>query len=105
MEIWRGKPRQFRLEPGAERGVFLAEAAVVLEADPAQLDGGTTLTEEYGVDELEIFELVQIAEDIWRVRLNPNPMSAADFATMKGRFPTLDSIIDAARSASSLADA
>ena len=79
-----------------ERVVFLREVASLLELDPSEVDVRGNLVEVYGVDELEVFEYVQIAEDIWHVQLNPNPMSESDFTKMVGRFTTLDSIAAAA---------
>lgn len=72
---------------------------MLLELDTSDVDFRANLVEVYGVDELEVFEYVQIAEDIWHVELNPNPMSDADFARMLSRFSTLDSIETAAEAA------
>jgi len=82
--------------PGQERTVFLGEVASLLELGPSEVDMRANLVEAYGVDELEVFEYVQIAEDIWHVQLNPNPMTESDFTTMVVRFTTLDSIAAAA---------
>ena len=87
------------MPPGQERAVFLREVGLLLDLDASDIDVQENLVELYGVDELEVFEYVQIAEDIWHVHLNPNPMTEVDFANMVGRFATLDSIATAAEAA------
>jgi hypothetical protein len=97
--ISRGPPRSIPVPPGQERGVFLREVGSLLELDPSEVDVSGNLVEVYGVDELEVFEYVQIAEDIWHVQLNPNPMNDIAFSNMMNRFTTLDSIAAAAEAA------
>jgi hypothetical protein len=97
--ISRGPARSIPVPPGQERAVFLREVGSLLEVDASEVDVQARLVEMYGVDELEVFEYVQIAEDIWHVELNPNPMSDADFASMVARFTTLESIATAADAA------
>jgi len=82
--------------PGQERAVFLREIASLLQLDPSEVDLRGNLVQVYGLDELEVFEYVQFAEDIWHVQLNPNPMDEEDFNHMMARFTTLDSIAAAA---------
>jgi hypothetical protein len=99
-----GKPDQFthespnpvRAAPGAERQNFLSEAALVLGKPQAEIDAAKTLQGDYGCDELDVSECVQIAEEIWRVKLLPNPMTASEIEDLPARFPTLDAIIAAA---------
>ena len=99
MTISRGPARSITVPPGQERAVFLREIGSLLELDATEVDVRGNLVEVYGVDELEVFEYVQVAEDIWRVQLNPNPMNDVDFARMLGRFTTFDSIATAAEAA------
>ena len=105
MVISRGPSRPIRTKPGEERTTFLRQVATLLDTDYSSLDTTADLVEQYGVDELEVFEYVQIAEDVWRVVLNPNPMTDADFAEMRHRFTNLDAIITAAEAARTRADA
>lgn len=100
MYFSRGSVRQFDFQPGEERAVFLREVAAILDVDPGEVETSAPLIDTYGVDEMEVFEFVQIAEDIWHVKLNPNPMSGSDFGAMERRFPTVDSIMTAAEAAS-----
>lgn len=99
MVISRGPARSIPVKPGDERAVFLQSIASLLQVDPAALDTTAPLVDTYGVDELEVFEYVQLAEDIWHVAVNPNPMTEADFAEMTTHFPTLDSIMATAERA------
>ena len=99
MAISRGPARQFQTPPGAERATFLREVTQLLSTDDSDLDTAADLVDRYGVDELEVFEYVQIAEDVWHVVLNPTPMTNADFAEMNARFSTLETIMAAAEAA------
>ena len=99
MTISRGPPRPIPVPAGQERAVLFREIGSLLEVDASEVDVRGNLVEVYGVDELEVFEYVQIAEDIWHVQLNPNPMNEIDFTKMINRFTTLDSIAAAAEAA------
>jgi len=99
MAIFRGPRRSIPTKPGEERVTFLREVASTLGCDSSQLDPSASMTKRYGVDELEVFEYMQIAEDIWHVELNPDPMTVADFAEMMTHFRTLESIMAAAEAA------
>lgn len=105
MSISRGPSRRFDTPPGGERATFLREVALILETDPAALELTAPLAERYGVDDLEIYEYVQIAEDVWQVQLNSNPMTGGDFAEMATHLPSLEAIMVAAENARRRADA
>ena len=93
MVISRGPRRGVDTKPGEERAAFLSMVGACLQTDPSELDMLAGLVEHYGVDELEVFEYVGIAEDVWRVRLNPDPMTNDDISRMLSRYATLESIV------------
>jgi hypothetical protein len=93
----RHTPNLQAAAPGQERATFLQKAAAVFAADATTLDAARPLQDGgYGCDELDVSELVQIAEEVWAVQLNPNPMRTSDFAAMVKRFPTLGAIMSEA---------
>jgi hypothetical protein len=97
--ISRGRTTPPTVRPGTERETFLAAVAGVLEVDVRSLDLSAPLAERYNADELEVYEIVQSAEDIWRVQLTPPTMRVGEFDAALKPFTTLRAIIDAAEAA------
>jgi hypothetical protein len=97
--VHRGPAILRDVQPGRERIVFLASAARALEVPEASLQLEANLSTAYGADELQIYECVQDAEDIWHVQLLPTAIPVTQFPSKLSRFPTLASIMDAAQSA------
>ena len=93
----RRTPNPQAAPPGQERATFLANVAPVFGEGAGPLDAAKPLQDGgYGCDELDVSELVQIAEEVWAVQLNPNPMRISDFKAMLRRFPTLEAIMSEA---------
>jgi len=93
----RRTPNPQAAPPGQERATFLAKVAPVFGEGAGPLDAAKALQDGgYGCDELDVSELVQIAEEVWAVQLNPNPMRMSDFEAMLRRFPTLEAIMSEA---------
>jgi hypothetical protein len=98
--FFRRTPNPKLAEAGQERATFLERVTIVLGADTGSPDPGKPLQDGgYGCDELDVSEIVQLAEEIWAVQLNPNPMTFSDFEAMVRRFPTLEAIMREAESA------
>jgi hypothetical protein len=55
------------------------------------------LQEGYGLDELEVIEIIQLAEDAWGLSLMPNPFTSADAEKAVSEYRTLGAIIAACR--------
>ena len=84
---------------GQERAVFLANIEEVLGNVVESIDTDKLLQEDYGLDELDVSECVQCAEEVWAVQLMPNPMGMSEYKDMLRRFPTLGAIIQEAEAA------
>ena len=97
--IIRGRTTKPTLPYGAEPGAFLAAAARALEVDVDRLDLGAPIVARYGADELQVYECVQLAEDIWRVQLLPPRIPVQEFGAALKPFGTLAAIIAAAETA------
>jgi hypothetical protein len=97
--IIRGRTTRPTLPHGAEPGAFLAAAARVLEVGVDSLDVGAPIVSRYGADELQVYECVQLAEDIWRVQLLPPRIPVQEFGAALKPFGTLAAIIAAAETA------
>src|SRR5688500_14677948 len=69
--IIRGRTTRVTVPPGTERTSFLEAVARALEVDVDRLDLGASIVAHYGADELQVYECVQHAEDIWGVQLLP----------------------------------
>ena len=96
--IIRGRAALPTVRPGTERNTFLATAANILEVSVDSLDLGAPIASRYGADELQIYECVQRAEDIWRVQLMPPTIPVPEFAAALKPFGTLAAIIAASES-------
>jgi hypothetical protein len=70
-----------------------------LEVSVDSLDLGAPMASRYGADELDIYECVQRAEDIWRVQLLPPTIPVQEFAAALKPFGTLAAIIAASEAA------
>jgi hypothetical protein len=79
--------------------VFLAKVEEVFAELIESIDTAKLLQEGYGLDELEVSECVQWAEEVWAVQLLPNPMRLSEYKVMLRRFPTLEAIIQEAEAA------
>lgn len=95
-EFTHDSPNPARAAAGGERARFLQEAAAVLGKPAAEINTAKTLQGDYGADPFDISECAQLAEEIWRVKILPNPMTGEDVNDLPARFPTLDAIISAA---------
>jgi hypothetical protein len=95
-EFTHDSPNPARAAAGAERAKFLEAAAVVLARPAGEIDAAKTLQGDYGCDPFDISECAQLAEEIWRVKILPNPMTGDDINDLPTRFPTLDTIISTA---------
>lgn len=97
--VHRAPFRRRAITRGHERTAFLAAAAVVLEVRADSLSLGASLSSRYGADELQVYECVQDAEEIWGVTLLPPVIPVGDFPAAVARFATLGALIEAAESA------
>lgn len=97
--IIRGRAPLPTVPPGSERQTFLAAAARALEVSVDSLDLAAPIVARYGADELQVYECVQRAEDIWRVQLLPERIPVPDFEAALEPFATLEAIIGAAEAA------
>ena len=97
--IIRGRTAAPTVRPGTEREEFLARAARVLEVDIRELDITAPITTRYGADEMQVYECILHAEDVWRVELIPPRIPVANFAEALAPFATLQKIMAAAESA------
>ena len=84
---------------GQERGDFLIRIKIVLGDEVGSIDTSKFLQADYGLDEMNVSECVQLAEEVWAVQLMPNPMRMEDYRVMLRRFPTLEAIIQEAEAA------
>ena len=87
------------VRPGAERQTFLMEAARVLGVGVDSLDLDAPILARYGADELDLYECVQYAEDVWAVQLTPTRMTTREFEAALKPFGTLRAIVSAAEAA------
>jgi hypothetical protein len=101
----RGPAHPIAVKAGEERDAFVAAVAIILECHQKEVDLDGPLMERYGIDDLEVYECVQRAEDIWQVRLLPKAMPVSDFRPMVNRCTTLSAIVRAAESARRAPDA
>jgi len=83
--IIRGRTTPPTVRPGSERAAFLAAAARALEVNVDSLDLGAPIIARYGADELQVYECVQRAEDIWRVQLLPPRIPLQEFQAGSSR--------------------
>lgn len=97
--VHRGPFRQRAVTRGHQRSAFLTAAAVVLEVRADSRSLGATLGSQYGADELQVYECVQDAEEIWGVALLPPVIPVGDCPAALARFATLGALIEAAESA------
>jgi len=84
-------------EPGEEDSSFLREAGPVLGCDADEIDMEKSILASYGCDELEVIELIQIAEDVWGVSLMPSTFEAKDVERAVRQFATCGDIINTAK--------
>jgi len=84
---------------GDELATFLNAASLALQLEGASPDLTADLTTSYGADELQVYECVQDAEEIWGVRLLPPSIPVAQFPQQVGKFTSLGAIVEAAESA------
>jgi hypothetical protein len=99
--IFTRGPQSLAAPPGKEDETFLSEVALLLECEPNELDMTRDLQEGYGLDELEVIEIIQIAEDAWGVSLMPNPFTVADSDKAMSEYRTLDAIINGCKAGGS----
>ena len=71
-------PKAVDAEPGDEYAKFLQEAATILGTSVDDLELSKELQSGYGCDELEVVELVRVAEDVWSTSLMPNPFGGGE---------------------------
>jgi hypothetical protein len=88
-------PKAVHSPPGTERETFTHGVASILKRKLEEIDLGRDLWRDYGCDELDVLECIQIAEDIWNVSLVPSPYSA-DVSEQVAKYRTLASILEAA---------
>jgi len=91
-------PKAVETEPGGKYATFLKEAATILGQRAGSLDLSEELQSGYGCDELEIVELIQIAEDVWSISLMPTPFDTEDVKRATERFRTIGDIVNEAQS-------
>ena len=96
--LYRPPMRRRALGGRSAREVFLEAAAIALEVPTSDLSLDVSMVEEYGVDELQVLECVQAAEDVWGVRLLPETVSTQDLGGLLGRFKTLAALVAVAES-------
>jgi hypothetical protein len=89
----RYSPQPAHSATGQERQTYIQRVAEILGRSSAELELDAPLISQYGCDEMEVSECVQIAEEIWSVALMPNPMQMSDYADIVKRFATLTEII------------
>ena len=94
--ISRG-PRAVTAAPGEEERTFRREIAAILGSKPEELDLARDLWRS-GLDELDVYECIQVAEDIWNAALVPNPCPNYLFSELVRRYTTPASIMEMARS-------
>ena len=99
--VWRG-PKAVSAEPGTEDAAFLREAGAILRCDATAVDLSKDIHADYGCDELDVVELLQVAEDLWGVSLMPNPFQDDDVKRAVKTFRTLSDIIGAAKAKRSM---
>ena len=91
-------PKSVEAEPGNEYAKFSQEAATILGASVDDLEFSKELQSGYGCDELEVIELIQVAEDVWSASLMPNPFDVEDAKRATEEFRTLGDIVREAQS-------
>ncbi len=88
---------EFSAEPGEEDATFLKEVSVILERPAEEIDFTKAIQADYGCDELEVVEFIQIAEDVWGVSLMPSTFDGADVEKATKEFITLGDIVSASK--------
>jgi hypothetical protein len=94
--ITRG-PKAVSAEPGKEAETFLLETAEILKCKPMEIDLNRDLQKEYDCDELDVVEIIQIAEDVWNAQLMANPITIEDCERALSEYRTLSKIMDQAQ--------
>jgi len=90
-------PKAVDAAPGDEYAKFLQEAAAILGTSADDLEISKELQSGYGCDELEVIELIQIAEDLWGTSLVPNAFNVEDAQRATRKFRTLRDIVNEAQ--------
>ena len=90
-------PKAVSAEPGEEDATFLKEVSVILERPAEEIDFTKAIQADYGCDELEVIEFIQIAEDVWGVSLMPSTFDGADVEKATKEFITLGDIVSASK--------
>ncbi|MHC4478488.1 MAG: hypothetical protein ACYTEL_22860 [Planctomycetota bacterium] len=90
-------PKAVHAKPGTEEATFLREAGAILGCEGDAIDPSKGIQSDYGCGELDVFELIQIAEDVWGVSLMPAPFTAEDAESAVKKYRTLSHIVDAAK--------
>lgn len=93
----RGRPRPLHVEPGKEIPTFLSEISKIIRRDVSEEDLDLDLREDLGCDDLDQIECIMAGEEVWKVALIPHPATGDDYQEAMARFPTLGTIIKAAR--------
>jgi len=88
-------PRAVHAEPGRERETFTREVASILGCEPDAVDFSKNVWDGYDLDEIDVLEFIQIAEDVWQTTIIPSPYSA-DISDRVRSFSTLAAIVAAA---------
>ena len=96
VKLTRG-PKSIFAEPGSEDVTFRKEASNVLGRAGSDLDFSSELQADYGCDELEVIELIQIAEDLWNASLMPKTFGDSEIRVAMEKFKTLDDIVNEAK--------
>lgn len=65
-------PKAVQATPGEERETFIREVAAVLNRKTEDIDLSLDLQTDYGCDELDVIECIQIAEDVRNVTIKAN---------------------------------
>jgi hypothetical protein len=97
----RSTPNPQHAAQGQERATYLSRIAKCF-SDIGAIDP-TKPFDELGLDELDVSECIQMAEEVWGVQLMPNPMTMSDFAEVRRRFPDLNAIAAEAEAATNVA--
>ena len=90
-------PKTVHAESGEENAVFLREVGMVLGCSAEEVDLTKSMQADYGCDDLDVLEFIQIAEDVWDVSLMPIPFEGADAENAIKKFITLKDIFSASK--------
>ena len=101
MTFSRRTPNPQRAAQGQERATYLADVAKIF-AEIGAIDPAKTF-KDLGMDELEVSECIQMAEEVWGVQLMPNALAMSELEESIRRFPTLNAIAAEAEAAARVA--